>query len=534
MKFLTRTILLVLFLYGLIFAFGDYFIARYDLSIWYAVAFPVLLIGFQYLVGPFLIRAILDIAWDDSGTLLPAVNREFVLNLCKARGIPVPRIGIIYSGTPNAFSFGRVRSDANVVVSQGLLDVLTPEETNAVLAHEIGHIEHYDFAVMTIAALVPLVLYQIYVFADRINQARVIAWGAYICYILSQYMVLFLNRTREYFADHYAAQVTRKPDLLSSALVKIAYGMVRVEGEYRQAMAEGSAEDKKTWRRERRLAGAFGVMGISHLNSGSSLALSGANPAEAAAVMRWDLVNPWARMYELSSTHPLTALRVRALNQQATDMHQVPQYQLPNHERKHWGQFPVEFFVWASPWIASIAFFFILFEPRLMRELGIHVPPNTPPILLISAGVLWFLRILYRYRGQFQNAAIGNLLESVEVSEMRPQAVRLKGKILGRGVPGAFWSADLVIKDASGIIFLLNRQSIPFARYFFALTGAESYIDQEVEVEGWFRRGLTPYVEMSKLTGSRQESYRSYSRWIQVAIAAIVVAIGWLWKSGSL
>jgi heat shock protein HtpX len=127
-----------------------------------------------------------------------------------------------------------VRRDARVVVTKGLLDVLTPEEVNAVLAHEIGYIEHYDFAVMAVAALAPLILYQIYVWTDRVHNTRAIAWAAYLCYWIGQFLVLSLNRTREYYADHFSAEATRAPGDLSSALVKIAYGMVRTDGEYQQ------------------------------------------------------------------------------------------------------------------------------------------------------------------------------------------------------------------------------------------------------------------------------------------------------------
>src|SRR6185312_14302931 len=70
------------------------------------------------------------------------------------------------------------------------------------------------------------------------------------------------------------------------------------------------------------------------------------------------------------------------------------------------------------------------------------------------------MRVAYRYRGKFQDASIGTLLEDLEVSQMCPRAVRLKGKILGRGEPGAFWSPDLVLRDASGIMFILYRHSI--------------------------------------------------------------------------
>ena len=99
----------------------------------------------------------------------------FLHRLCAERGLNVPRLGIIFGGTPNAFSFGWVRSDARIVVTKGLLDVLSPDEVNAVLAHELGHIEHYDFVVITIAGLAPLVLYQIYAFTHHIGNLRALA-----------------------------------------------------------------------------------------------------------------------------------------------------------------------------------------------------------------------------------------------------------------------------------------------------------------------------------------------------------------------
>jgi Zn-dependent protease with chaperone function len=83
-------------------------------------------------------RADADINWDDGGDRLPARNREFIERLCRERGLKVPRIGVIESGTPNAFAFGHVPATSRVVVTSGLLEVLTPEEANAVLAHEIG------------------------------------------------------------------------------------------------------------------------------------------------------------------------------------------------------------------------------------------------------------------------------------------------------------------------------------------------------------------------------------------------------------
>ena len=141
--------------------------------------------------------------------------------------------------------------------------------------------------------------------------------------------MLTLNRTREFYADHFSADTTRTPGHLSSALIKIAYGMVRADGEYQETIKNNSAEDKKWRKREHQLGGAISLLGISNLRSSQSLAIAVANPEQAAAVMRWDLVNPWARFYQLNSTHPLTALRVRALNAESHTMHQRVEYLLP-------------------------------------------------------------------------------------------------------------------------------------------------------------------------------------------------------------
>jgi heat shock protein HtpX len=530
MKFLTRSLLILLALYGVLFALGDALLVHYGGPLWAALAFPLVFAAFQYICGPYIIDWVLDIVWDDAKTDLPARNREFLEQLCAQRGLRVPRVGIIYSGTPNAFSFGRLRGDARIVVTKGLLDVLTPEEANAVIAHELGHIEHYDFAVMAIASLVPLLLYQIYVITRHINKARLVAYTAYLCYLLTQFVVLFLNRIREYYADHYSAEVTHDPALLSSALVKIAYGLVRAEGEYEKAVKEGSKDEKAYWRREHRLGGSVAVLGISNVRSGAALALAGANPETAAAVMQWDLVNPWARVYELQSTHPLTALRVRLLNDDAALLGRTSEYPLSSDQKIRWGgSFALELFLWASPWLCGVALFTFFAFDRELAQFGVVPPAILNPILLIVLGVTWFLRIMYRYRGAFRDTNVETLIRDLGVSQMQPRAVRLKGEIVGRGMPGAFWSPDLVLRDLTGIIFLLYRQSIPLARFFFAISEAENYIGQEVTVEGWFRRGATPYVEMAKLIGPDGTPHRTWSRWIQLALALGAVVLGFYW-----
>jgi heat shock protein HtpX len=535
LKFITRSLLILILLYGLVFAVGDAYLVRAHVPMWTALIFAVAFIAIQYLAAPWFIEFVLAIYWIepiDSKFMLPefpAANREFIKRLCAERGIKEPRIGVIDSGTPNAFSFGHVPADARVVVTTGLVNMLSPEELNAVLAHEIGHIEHWDFVIVTIAALVPLLLYQMYVAMRYNSNTRAVAFGAYLCYLVSQFVVLLLNRTREYYADHYSAKVTHAPGALSSALVKIACGLVRAQGEYRQALeSKNRVARKAAWRRQR-LDGTLAVMGISNAHSGAALALGGADPVSAVQVMQWDLVNPWARVFELNSTHPLTALRVRALNREEIAQHTVPRYVLMDGQRLSWRFFPLELFLWAAPVVTAITLVAWTSVYGWMTKHGVFLPPNVVPGLLIFTGLTWTLRVLYRYHGVFEPTRIVSLLEDVEVSEMRPRAVRLEGEIVGRGVPGAFWSPDLVLRDDSGMLFVLYRQSIPFARLFFAISSADEYVGQRVVINGWFRRGLRPYVEMSSLTTQNGMTHRTISRWLQLAVAAACVLVGWMW-----
>src|SRR6185312_511926 len=220
MGFVSRSLLVLFVLYGLVFAVGDAALLHGQAPMWWAVVFVVALIGIQYLLSPWLIGILYSIHWDEDA--IPPANRAFVENLCRERGLPPVKLGIIYSGTPNAFAYGRVRRDARIVVTEGLLKVLNEDEINAVLAHEVGHVAHYDFATMALAAMGPLLLYQIYIWTNRDrNDLRIVSWAAYICYWVGQLLVLLLNRTREYGADHFSAEVTREPSALSSALVKI-------------------------------------------------------------------------------------------------------------------------------------------------------------------------------------------------------------------------------------------------------------------------------------------------------------------------
>ncbi|MFC6646007.1 zinc metalloprotease HtpX [Granulicella cerasi] len=550
MSFLSRSLLILVALYGFVFVLGDVFLLHQHAPVWSGLVFVLVLAGVQYAISPWLIERFYNIGWYEGD--IPQEYVEFVREVCAAQNMPMPNLGIIESETPNAFAFGRLQKDARVVVTRGLLNILSPEEVKAVLAHELGHIAHYDFAAMTLAAVAPMLLYQIYLWTDRMNnQGRIVSYCAYVAYWIGQFMVLLLNRTREYGADAFSAEITGDAPALSSALVKIAYGMVKYRGELRRLEKEGDSSEKKQSKRLLQAGQALGIMGIASVSDQSALALGYEDPAATARVMKWDLVNPWARFYELGSTHPLTALRLRALNRIAEKNNQPVQYPLPATNGMRWIGFPIEFAIWSAPLVLGFLLVSYFWVARSLEKMGLNLPVHLVGWMLISMGITWAIKIMYRYRGNFTPAKVETLLEDLDVSQMRSRAVVLEGEVIGHGNPGAFWSPDLVLRDDTGMMFLLYRSSIPFGRFVFALSKADSFIGERVRVEGWYRRGLMPYFEMSKIQGDVIESLhgrgpvtlfgtdgvqapvkrtplmaRSYARWIQLGAAAVATVVG--------
>jgi heat shock protein HtpX len=152
-----------------------------------------------------------------------------ILSLSQTARIPQPRIAIVKNPTPNAFATGRSPGKAVVAVHTGLLDILSPDELDGVLAHELSHIKHWDTLIQTVAALFATAIMFVsrmaiwFSFTDRENNvnplALLITWiVAPIAAILVQ---MSISRSREYAADKEAAKITGNPVGLANALKKL-------------------------------------------------------------------------------------------------------------------------------------------------------------------------------------------------------------------------------------------------------------------------------------------------------------------------
>jgi heat shock protein HtpX len=213
------------------------FIIQLDLV--YSVILTILFILFQYLIGPAIVRMSTRLKYLEAGEN-PWIEST-VKELADKSGIPMPRLAIVPDNTPNAFVFGRTASDATLAVHEGLLRNLNEDEVKGVIGHELGHIKHKDYIIMTIISALPLIAYLIarstwtvarFSGSSRKRdesemRAALFAIGiiSYIIYIISLLCVMRLSRLREHYADAYSAYITGSPRSLESALAKITYGL---------------------------------------------------------------------------------------------------------------------------------------------------------------------------------------------------------------------------------------------------------------------------------------------------------------------
>lgn len=162
---------------------------------------------------------------------------NMVRHLASRAGLPMPKVYIIPSDSPNAFATGRNPEHAAVAATEGILRILSPEELEGVMAHELAHVQNRDILVGTIAAT----------FAGAISMiGNMLQWGAMfgagrgddeegggigglvgslamaiIAPIAAMLIQMAVSRSREYLADASGAEICGRPLALASALRKL-------------------------------------------------------------------------------------------------------------------------------------------------------------------------------------------------------------------------------------------------------------------------------------------------------------------------
>jgi heat shock protein HtpX len=215
---------------------------------------------------------------------------DMIERLADRAQLPMPKVYIMEQDQPNAFATGRNPENSAVAATTGLLQRLSPDEIEGVMAHELAHVKNRDTLIMAVAATIAgaismLANFSMFMPRDRNSQASGISMFAMMILAPLGAMIvqMAVSRTREYAADRMGAEISGKPMALASALRRI------------EANARGIPNEAAE-----------------------------ANPAMAHVF----IINPLHGGFRdnLFSTHPATENRIAALQEMAEEM---PQQQRP-------------------------------------------------------------------------------------------------------------------------------------------------------------------------------------------------------------
>lgn len=145
-------------------------------------------------------------------------------------GVPMPRVAVIPTETPNAFATGRNPEHAVVAATEGLLRTMGDDELEGVIAHEMAHVRNRDVLVMTVAATVAgaiafMARWAIFssIYGNRRSEGNglVLLVAAITAPIAAMLVQLAISRSREYGADATGASITGNPQALADALQRL-------------------------------------------------------------------------------------------------------------------------------------------------------------------------------------------------------------------------------------------------------------------------------------------------------------------------
>lgn len=453
---------------------------------------------------------------------------EVIQRVCEKHNLKPPRLGIIDDQNPTAFTYGSLPNQARLVVSQGLFTYLDDDEIAAVYAHELGHIVHWDFAVMTVASTLVQILYLIYVYGRRLGRsggekakdaAASASMIAYVFYLAGTYLLLYLSRTREYFADHFAAEITGNPNALSRALVKIAYGILE-EG-------ERSPEPSPVLEGTR----ALGIYDPKAATSTGTAYRVAADPSKIGRVFLWDMFNPWGWWMELNSTHPLTGKRVRALSTYAEklgldiefDMGQIIGEGKELNHKKLYSNFFLDMVLYTAELIGILG-------GLLIGALLYTVLPGAVialPLIGFGAGTLCKTFVMYPNYAQAEPTDVLTLMSNPYASPLRGQPAQLEGDLIGRGNAGYVFGSDLKLQDSSGMIYLRYASRFgPIGNFLFGMARVKNLVGMQVKSTGWFRRGVAPWMDLIQLESLNGTIVNSYHRFWSLILGGGAIIVG--------
>lgn len=469
------------------------------IMIWFIVVFNLIMWLVSPTISDWMYRFFYKMDWitlDDIRAKYP-VTARVIEKICQEHNIKIPKLWLIHDANPTAFTYGSGKWNARIIVSEWIGQFLSDDEQAAVYAHELWHIRNNDFIIMTIASTLLQILYEIYVSFTKASEK----WGnskgkwnlaiiwliSFVFYFIGQYIVLYLSRTREYYADQFSAENT-DANKLSDALIKIAYGILATPNNTRLVESTkfiGIASDA--------MAKWIGTL-YNNVNKDDTSEM-------IERSFLYDLYNPWAFLTEFISTHPLTGKRIARL----MNLTSAPKYNIEMIKQK----FPVDRtkLYWGF-WKDVFTLVGIKLLPFVTAVVWFFIAPNSDSVVFTI--VWWFIMGLwislliktfwaYSNSNETQTTVL-ELMTDVYASPVKWKRVSLNGKIIWKWQPGYIFSEDVMFQDSTGIMYLDYQSKIPLVwNLFFSLTKVKKFIWQSVKTNGWFFRSVAHHTVVDEL-----------------------------------
>lgn len=434
---------------------------------------------------------------------LNTYSRESVRVLqryCQPRGWRLPKLGILPISAPIAFTFGHLPRTARIVVSQGLLEQLAPDEIAAIIAFQLGQIARIDCAVISVVLLVTIPVYKLYQLicrqADNISNRMgrtvvgIIGNGIYGIWCLLTGTSLWLSRRRIYLSDRIAAEVTGNPNALIRALLKTAIGI-----------ADDIAKKEKTpWQLESlNLSIPVGYKQSLWLGS---IALN----TTFESLLMWDYLNPYNQWFVINNSHALMGERLQKLCKIARYWHVEPDVYLESQQRLKLKR--QSFLLQIAPFLGvlvgvAFALFFwllwhMLFALHLINLKWIYddwqfVTGFT--LIGFSIGILIRMNSLFANikTTNVQSESLTELLTNPATLPIDSTIVELSGKLLGRRGSSNYLGQDLILQIGNNLLKLHHIS------WLGQSVNVQDFIGRKVSVTGWLRRGATPWMDIQTL-----------------------------------
>ena len=295
--------------------------------------------------------------------------------------------------------------------------------------------------------------------------------------------------------------------------------MIRCVGEYFASFQNGKPIitpintdiNKKRLLQSTRHLGIVDVKNAKHVGVISYITQK--DPAVIAETMVFDKVNPWAKIIELNSTHPLTGNRIDRLSDISKLLGKAVTFDIDGaiarlnvSKSRVFSNFRNDLFIYFLPFILTFVALFFL-HPALL-------------IGVFAIGLL--LQIPYQF-------PMGAARQTTVLELMRnPYASSLRGEAIGRGVPGYIFSEDIMYQDPTGLIFLDYSSKFGFiGNWFFALTKVTKLFSIQSTASGWFYRNIGSHMKLQHIK-TEQETVRSHPIMWKVIQSVFLIGISFL------